>query len=322
MNNLNMKDVVLQYKQGLDILGLEKRSDIQFMLEKIKEFPQSIEIISDELENNKDFIIMAVDNNAECFKYLSETYKDDLFIACQALMKDIKLIKFMGYTLKNDKKLAMTLIKNYPREDILLNMSSSLGDDKDFMSLVAKHNWVTVKSISPRLRKDKDFVLSLMPYSKGAAMDFFPEYRTEDVLNELWKNELYYAFLSSSNFIDTDEKINTIVEKCPEILYIIRTGWCKEDKNANKILKLLKESDDRLVLKSAIFLLYENKNLRKEMIKFGEVENIVNVDIDKKSLFDYILNNIEKFKEVEIIKENKEAENVKEYTTSTKFNKV
>lgn len=322
MTNFNMKDIVLKYKQGLDILGLEKRNDTQFMLERIKECPQSIEIISDELEKNKDFIVMAIDNNAECFQYLNENYKEDLFVACQALIKDVKLIKFIGHTLKNDKKLAITLIKNYPKEDVLLNMSSSLGDDKEFMLLASKYNWITVKNLSPRLRKDKEFVLSLMPYSKGAAMDFFPEYRTEDVLSDLWEKELYYAFLSSSKFIDTDEKVNKIIEKCPEILYIIRTDWCKEDKKANKILKLLKESDDKLVLKAAIFLLYENKNIRKEMMRFGEVVNIVNIDVDKKSLFNFVLNNIEKFKEIEFIKENKKTDNVKEYTTSTKFTKV
>ena len=135
-----------------------------------------IESLGDILKSDKEVMILAVNKDVDALKFASIGLKDDMELVEIAVRKKGDVLQHASDRLRDDSRLALLALESCRSSyDLVKSLSLRLRADKNFMLAAINENGLTLEHASENLRSDKELALraleNIPPYSDGQAFN-------------------------------------------------------------------------------------------------------------------------------------------------------
>jgi hypothetical protein len=119
---------------------------------------------SENIKNDKQLLLRLIRVNGNVFKYIKPEFKNDKAFIEQAYDNNGKITRYIPEKFKHDSAFMLDLVKKYGfcSEYFMENFSEKLKNDAEFMTKILEYGIKNIKYASMRLRKDKNFVWTIM----------------------------------------------------------------------------------------------------------------------------------------------------------------
>lgn len=204
---------LLTLKQHLDIykfLSKRLKNDREIVVASIKNCGMNLEHIPQRYKNERGIVLQSIESsNGYSLIYAPKKFRDDYKVVKKALSYNGLFLNVISERLLYDRELIeLSLRTGGSYYDCLKYVPKPLLDDYEFMLKIFKNGikrTVNVKRISPRLRKDKAFVLELIDtFEDDVPLQFFDKSLRSDkevVLKSVAKDGTSIRF---AMYIDRD----------------------------------------------------------------------------------------------------------------------
>lgn len=272
------------------------RKDKDITLIAVTSSWNALQYADDSMKKDKDVVFAAVSKYGDALKFADDSFKKDKTIVLTALMNGSYASWYVDKSLLNDKEVVTNVLESFSKQfndehtnqhqhNVLEHLGGDFKKDKNIIRLINNFSAQSLHYADDILRKDKDFVLSLI---ENASYDYiFLKYvdvnlkkDKEVVLSAVSRNgsDLRYA----DETLKSDKEvvlaaINSLGSDARDILECVNDSL-KYDKD---IIRMLQSTGN-------VHLIFENINA-----------NLIN---DKEYLLDFILeyinNNVSLFSKV------------------------
>ena len=282
------------------------KDDKKWISEKVRGMGSMLSLASDKFKNDKEIVLLAVKNNGLALEYASAALKSDKDVVMAAVMEKEDAMRLASDILKGDKEFILNLIKkgrtyiychvspkvleerDVAREVITSNkfidyslIPESIKNDKELMLDAVKIKGGTLKSVSERLRGDKDVVRAALNQN-GFAIDFATDNIKDDkefALIALTNKPGSFMFLSER--LRDDKELAMLAVKSDGFLLESASERLKNDKEI--VLTAIKQNHESLIYASPeIVKLCEGHDcikLLESFVTYGALKSEIDVNV-------------------------------------------
>ena len=134
----------------------------------------ALTFLPDELRNSEKVILMSIELFAYSFKYAPDKFKNDEDFLVEAAVVNINVLNYVDKKFKNDANFIQKVIDNFDhyrlayRKQFARSLGENITDNKEMMKqIIEKADFNNFQYASERLKKDRDFIIELLPKAPG-----------------------------------------------------------------------------------------------------------------------------------------------------------